>query len=107
MQYSTIKEIFNMYYNGEKNFMTPKVYGYSYKKFGDEILLFEKSEGEGISGEPLYGASALVYNTVTNEVQKIDLSQPKHSRADIEAHIKSITREQFQQADRYGEIKIY
>lgn len=100
-----IKDIFDRYYNGEKNFMTPNVYGYSKKKFGNEYLLIEKSSGRGIEDEPIYGASALVHNIETSETQKIDLSEMYHDPREVELHISKITEFKFKNAHRYGEIK--
>ena len=101
-----IASIFDAYYNGEKNFMTPHVYGYSRKKFGDEYLLIEKSRGKGIVNEDLYGASALVYNEKTRETQKISLSECFNDPRYVELHISKITKSKFKNAKRYGEIKI-
>ena len=97
--------IFDTYYNGEKNFMTPHVYGYSKKKFGDEYLLIEKSRGKGIVNEELYGVSSLVYNEKTCETQKIDLSECFNDPRYVELHIANITKSKFEKAERYGEIK--
>ena len=101
----TIREIFDNYYNGEKNFMTPHVYGYDKKQFGGEYLLIEKSKGEGFGGEDIYGCTVLVHNPVSKETQKIELSECFFDPRDLEIHIKKITQSKFETAERYGEIK--
>ena len=101
-----VREIFDRYYNGEKNFMTPNVYGYAKKKFGEEYLVFEKSQGEGLFDDsPLYGCSTLVHNPETGETQKIELSECFKDPRYVEVHINKITLTQFKNAERYGEIK--
>lgn len=106
MNHNEIKQVFDTYYNGEKNFMTPHVYGYLQKKFGDEYLVVEKSTGKGIGNEAIYGASTLVYNAKTGETQKIDLSELYHDPRYVELHLKNISEKKFKNAERYGEIKI-
>lgn len=100
-----IKYIFEEYYNGQKNFMTPDIYGYSQRKFDEEYLLFEKSSGEGFENEKIYGASALVHNHITGDTQKIELSECFDDPRNLEVYIKKITKSDFENADRYGEIK--
>lgn len=100
-----VREIFDNYYNGDKNFMTPNVYGYAKKKFGKEYLVFEKSQGEGLFDSPLYGCSTLVHNPETGETQKIELSECFDDPRYVEVHINGITKSKFENADRYGEIK--
>lgn len=100
-----VKLIFDKFFNGEKNFMTPDVYGYTKKKFGDEYLVIEKSRGLGFEHEDIFGCSILVHNPVTMETQHIELSQMFYSNKELDKYIKSITREMFENAERFGEIK--
>ena len=66
-----IMQIFNRTYNGNRNFMTPRVLGYG-QKGG---LLYELSEGGGIFGKALYGVTV-----ITTHGQKApELSQCFHS----------------------------
>lgn len=101
----SIRIVFEKYYNGEKNFMTPDVYGYAKRQFGEEYLLFEKSKGRGFENERIYGVSALVYNPTTGYTQKIELSEMYHDPRYVEMHNKVISKSEFKKADRYGEVK--
>ena len=100
-----VREIFDVYYNGEKNFMTPNVFGYAKKKFGDEYVVFEKSQGEGLFDTPLFGCSALVHNPITGDTQKIELSECFKELVEVDEYIKQVTQTKFDEARRYGEIK--
>lgn len=100
------KYIFNRYFNGEKNFITPKVYNYGYIQFGDKTLLYEKSKGKGLYDHTIYGLTFLVIDNETNEVQRIDLSKPFNSSKELNKYLKSISKEEFENAEVYGEIKI-
>ena len=102
-----IKNYFEVYYEGAKNFITPKVYGYDYKDYGDFGIVLEKSYGDAIFGDgKLYGASFLYVNFITNEVQKIDICKAFGSSREIEEYFKSITMADVIEADKYGEIKV-
>ena len=100
-----IDQIFDYYYDGEKNFMTPDIIGHDFKKFDGELLLIEYSQGEGITNEVLYGASALVLNVETLEIRKIELSKPYHNKTELEQHLDNITESDFKNAMRYGHSK--
>ena len=99
------KYIFNEYYNGEKNAITPKILSYGYKQFGDKTLLYERSKGE-LFGEVLYGLSFLYLNNKTNEVQQIDLGKPFSNLKELDKYLKSIGLNEILNADFYGEIKV-
>ena len=102
-----IEHIFNTYFNGETNFVTPNIYDYDYKSFGDKILLIEKSKGEGfISNKTIFGCTTLIYTPKTKEVQRIDLSQCFYSKKEIDEYIKRIDNTLFNNAQTYGETKI-
>lgn len=95
--------IFKEYYNGEMNFMTPQAYAYTTVQFDDEnLVLFEKSRNKE---RTLYGASALHYNPVTEECQKIDLSECFGSSKEVNDYIKGLKRDDFDKADKYGVVK--
>ena len=98
--------IFDRYFNGEKNFMTPNVIGYSSIKMDNEYLVVEFSEGRGIFDTYLFGVSCLVFNPQTRETQKINLSKAFKSANECKEYVKSISLADFQEAGRYGEIKI-
>lgn len=102
----SIKEVFEDYYDGEKNFMTPNVVKYGHKAFNGELLLAEFSWGTGISGNYIFGVSCLVYNPKTCETQKIDLSKPFSTSKEGYDYFKSISAEEFKKAYRYGDIKL-
>lgn len=101
-----IEHIFNTYFEGETNFVTPNVYEYEYKKFNDKILLIEKSYGQGfISKNKIFGCTTLIYTPKTNDVQRIDLSQCFYSKQEINTYIKNINSDTINNAIVYGEIK--
>ena len=100
-----VSKVFDKYFNGAKNVFTPNTFAFGKRRFGDEMLLIEISQGEGLFDTPLYGIVFLVWNTKTGEVQRIDLDKPVKSRQEITEYIESINLEMIQKADRYGEIK--
>lgn len=100
-----IKNVFDVYYNGEKNVFTDKIMDYKKIQFGEEILFIELSKGEGLFGTLLYGVSFLVGNSKTHEVQKIDLQKAFTEEAEARNYAKSIDVETFENADRFGEVK--
>ena len=103
MNDKAIEHIFNEYYNGEKNFVTPRVYGYSVYYYDSEnIVLFEKSTN---SERTLYGASALHYNPVTSNCQKIELSECFGTSQEVNKYISKLTNTDFEGALTYGEVK--
>lgn len=97
--------IFDRYFNGNKNFFTPNVYSYGHKKFGDIVLLYEKSKGKGLFDADLYGLSFLLLNNKTNEVQQIGLSKAFNSPKELDSYLKTITLKTIKESDVFGEIK--
>lgn len=94
-----IEHIFDIYYNGEKNIITPKVYGYDLKKITyDYYVLFEKSEGE-LFGKPLYGCSTLLYNETRKTMMKIDLSKAFGTKEELDKYISAVDFEMVYGAD--------
>lgn len=100
------KYIFDKYFNGEKNFFTPHVYAYGHIKFGDKVLLYEKSKGKGLFDSDLYGLTCLLFNDETNEVQQIALSKPAKSPKELDDYLKTISLKTIEEAKVYGEVKI-
>ena len=98
-------KVFNEYFNGETNFMTPEVIGYEEKGFGEEVLLIEKSTGDFLD-HTLWGCSVLIRNKKTNQTQKIELSKCLFSEKELDKYVKSITPKMVKRARRYGETKV-
>lgn len=82
-----IKQIFNQYYNGEKNPLTPKVYGYDVIKTEDKWICFEKSRDEECT---LYGVSTLIYTIDTGIAERIDLAKPFNNSKEARKYIKEL-----------------
>lgn len=103
MNDNRIKYIFEKYYNGEKNFVTPRVYGYTLYRYDSEnLVLFEKSTN---TERTIYGASALHYNPVTSNCQKIELSKCFSTSQEVNKYINKLTPNDFEEALIYGEVK--
>jgi len=77
-----IMQIFNKTYNGNRNFMTPRVLGYG-QKGG---LLYELSEGEGIFGKTIYGVTVIT----THGKKAPELSQCFHSYQDANDYAETL-----------------
>lgn len=95
-----IKEVFNQYFNGDMNFVTPNVYGYGvyfYDKFN--VVLFEKSVNDE---HTLYGATALLFNPKSNICCRIDLSDCFEDSKKLNDYISNLSKEDFDNALRYG-----
>lgn len=102
----SIGKIFDIYYNGNKNFMTPHVYGYTKKHlYGQHYLLFEKSYGTGILDTQLYGCTVLLFVKEYGVVKQIKLSKLFKSEDELETYIDSITVPMALDANVYGETK--
>lgn len=98
-----MKGIFNQYFEGDLNFVTPNVYGYgSYKYDKENVVVFEKSSNDKGT---LYGASALLYNPNTHICKRIDLSQCFPTDSSLDDYIKHLNKEDFEEAYIYGEPK--
>lgn len=96
----SIREVFDRYFNGEKNFMTPKVYGYDQIFVRNGIVFVEKSKNVE---NTLYGVTTLFYNKYEKTVNRIDLSKSFGSAKDALKYIHSITNSMVEKADLYGE----
>lgn len=99
-----IEKIFDFYFDGGKNIITPNTYEFGYKRFGGEFLLYEKSEG-GICSHELLGLSFLVLDSEDMSIQQIGLSKPFDNEDDMNDYLESIDVSTFKNAKRYGEIK--
>ena len=100
-----IRHMFQVYYNGEKNIVTPQVLKYRQRKFGDELLGIEISNGE-ILDKPIYGCTILIKNLKTDEVQICELSKSFENYNQVEDYIKSLDKVMVEETGRYGEIKV-
>lgn len=101
-----IAGIFDNYYNGEKNFFTPRVYGYEHKLINEDYeLVIEKSRGTGLFDQPLYGCTVLVIHKQKQTVQQIELSKAFNSPKEVNDYIKNITVEDVIEAEIFGEEK--
>lgn len=99
-----IEKIFDFYYNGAKNIITPNTYEFGYKRFGGEFLLYEKSEG-GLCSHEMLGLTFLVLDCEDMSIQRIDLSKPFDNEDDMNDYLESIDVSIFKNAKRCGEIK--
>ena len=101
----SVRDVFNEYFNGEPNFVTPNVYGFGTRKFGDYTLLYEKSCGERIFSDEghIYAVTFLLYNK--GNVEHLDLGKAFGSKSEVEEYIKSIKSDMLWKADRIGETK--
>ena len=103
MDNKMIKEIFNQYFNGDKNFVTPNVYGYGiYYYDAENVVVFEKSRSKDGS---IYGCSALLFNPLSNTCKRIDLSDSFDCSKDVNHYINHIRKSDFENALIYGEDK--
>lgn len=100
------RTIFERYFNGETNFMTPNVVGYSHKWFGSEKLVVEFSQGRGLFDTYLFGVSCLVFDPTTCKAQKIELSEAFKDSKSGHDYFESISKADFENAMRYGEEKV-
>lgn len=98
-----IGKIFDKYFNGNKNFITPNVYEYDKKIFNEGIVLIEKSSGMGMFNEEIFGCTTLFLKN--NTVQKIDLSEAFYSKDEVENYINNLTEKDVKEAIKYGELK--
>lgn len=101
-----VEKIFDEYFNNEKNFLTPQPLEYGYEKYGEYLLLYEESQGEGFFNNDLFGLTFLRYDIRTSEVQRIDLDKSFTSEKEAYDYFKEINESMFEEADIYGEIKM-
>lgn len=96
MNQSTVKYIFDEYFNGNKNFMTPKTIGCSQKKYNRGTLIFQKQKNYE---ETLFGVSILL--VIGNEVSRTQLSKAFGNENEAIAYIKSIQNEDVEATEIY------
>lgn len=99
------KLISERYFNGEKNPITPSIFGYKSVECDGEIVVFELSEGEGLYHEHIVGCTSLLYNPKTNEICRIALSQAFSTRAEARNYVKNLTADDIRAAVR-REVKV-
>lgn len=101
-----IKNIFNEYYNGETNFITPEILEYRKIKYDNYTdILIEISRGD-MFDKDIYGCTTLIYNKKTNEVQRINLSDCFCSIQDLKTYIDNDIKYEMKHAKIYGECKV-
>ena len=98
------KEIFEDYFNGQKNMVTPIILWYMYQDFGDETLFAEISLGSDFHDQQCFGATFLVKNA-KDMFQRIDLDKFFPSLEELLRYVHSIDMNVVSNADRYGEPK--
>lgn len=103
---ATEKLIFEKYFNGDNNFITPIVIGYTHKKFGSYTLIIEKSTGEFLDKD-IYACTVLILNSINRTVNRIDLSKSFETINDLNKYIESIDASMVANARQYGEKKKY
>ena len=100
------EEIFEKYFNGNCNFLTPFPYEYGIKKIGQYTLVYEKSNGRSpwSNWELRHAISFLIIQG--KKVQQIDLGHYTDEGPEaINTYLHNLNEEMVKQADRYGEIK--
>lgn len=96
MNQSTVKHIFYEYFNGNKNFMTPKIIGYNQKKYNRGTLIFQRQKNYE---ETLFGVTVLL--VIGNEVSRTKLSKAFGNENEAIAYIKSIQNEDVEAIEIY------
>ena len=101
-----VKQIFEEYYGtGDVPLFTPFIYEYASKSINPQYtLLFEKSEGEGLFGTPLYGCSVLIFDKWKKTVRKINLSKSFESKNGIEDYILSLSNRDIYNSEIFGKV---
>lgn len=99
MNQEIIEDIFYQYFEGDRNFVTPIVYGYEVLVFDEGSVLLEKSRNDS---ESIFGVSALFFNPVDMIVKRIELSECFVDSSDVVEYIESIDYDDFIHARRYG-----
>lgn len=85
-----IKPIFKQYFNNEKNFCTPIIYGYDIIKMKDKWIVIEKSRNRECTS---YGVTTLLYIVSSGKTQRIDLSKWCESAKEANKYIKKLRGE--------------
>lgn len=99
------KAIFEKYFNGAKNFITPHVHGYRSVECDGEVVVFELSDGIGLFGDVIFGCSALLFKPQSNEICRIELSESFSKSEDALNYINNLSDDEIRAAGRYGEVK--
>lgn len=101
----SVKDVFEKYFKSNRNFVTPNVYEYGKRKFGDYYLLYEKSYGERIFREEgeIYSVTFLLANK--GNVEHLDLGKAFGTPKEVDEYIKSIKSNMLWKAERIGENK--
>ena len=99
----SIRNIFDKYFNGQKNFITPIILEYDKKRVNNKFyLLFEYSKGHGIDGNIIYGLTVLLYNNSTYEVQRIDLCKCSKKFDDLKEYTNRLNMTSIEGSNIYG-----
>lgn len=100
------EKIFQKYFNGMCNFLTPFPYEYGVKKIGKYTLVYEKSKGRSpwSNWELRHAISFLIIQG--KKMQQIDIGHyTDEGPEEIERYLNNLNEEMVKQADKYGEIK--
>jgi hypothetical protein len=87
---STIENIFDEQFNGEKNFITPGIVEYSSI---NEILIYELSFGYGLEHNKIWGLTVLETNQFNNSRRRFDLDKCFQSIKEARDFIKELKKE--------------
>ena len=94
-----VKTIFQKYMVGD-NIVTPTITKYGSKKLEKCTILYEYSEGIGMSDQYLYGLTILILED--NKVQQIDLGRLYASTEERQKYLNSINQQKVDNALRFG-----
>lgn len=100
-----VKQIFNNYFNGAENFITPTVVGYECKEFEYAMLLIEISKGDGLFNNEVFGATFLLYDVEDGTVTRRDLGISS-SEEDVRKYIDSLTWKDVINSNKFGETRL-
>ena len=102
MNPSTIRYIFQEYFNGAKNFMTPEIIGYNQKMYSRGTLIFQRQKNYE---ETLFGVSILL--VIGNEVSRTKLSKAFENENEALQYISSIQNEDVEATEIYDTKTIH
>ena len=100
------EKIFEKYFNGMCNFVTPFPYEYGIKKVGKHTLIYEKSKGRSpwSNWELRHAISFLILQG--KKVQQIRIGYyTDEGPEEIERYLDNLNEEMVEKADKFGEIK--
>lgn len=95
----TVEKIFEMYFRGSKNIITPNAVRFTSLMTRSRIAMFEITTNEK---ETLYGITSLCYDRTTKEIQRIDLNKLVDTYGDAIKYINGITLHTIDTGDLYG-----